>query len=168
VTGSPARCALGGFTVNETVAVAPAATAGIRTGSPIVQPDRAARGRRYGDRVMEPLPADVASVLDALLDEADPAHALLRRQIPHLRVSGRCTCGCGTAYFELDTAAVESAPSGPGTVVAAEFQIYLVDGECPGEVLVFAENGYLSWLEVCSWSDTVDVTLATVQQSLRR
>ncbi|MEU9093544.1 hypothetical protein ACIOEW_30290 [Streptomyces sp. NPDC087901] len=118
--------------------------------------------------MLESLPADVAFVLDALLDEADPAHAVLRRQIPHLRVSGRCTCGCGTAYFELDTTSVESAPSGPGTVVAAEARIYLTDGDCPGEVLVFAENGYLSWLEVCSWSDTVDVTLAIAQQSLRR
>ncbi|MEV7683841.1 hypothetical protein AB0O64_35685 [Streptomyces sp. NPDC088341] len=27
------------------------------------------------------------------------------------------------------------------------------DGECPGEVLVFAQGGHLSWLEVCSWSD---------------
>ncbi|WP_331281479.1 hypothetical protein [Streptacidiphilus albus] len=117
---------------------------------------------------MDSLPADVAFVLDALLDEADPAHAVLRRQIPHLLVSGRCRCGCGTAYFELDTASVESAPSGPGTVVAAELQLYLEDGDCPGEVLVFAEDGFLSWLEVCSWSDTVDVTLATVQQLLRR
>ncbi|MER5281175.1 hypothetical protein ABT025_36380 [Streptomyces sp. NPDC002809] len=118
--------------------------------------------------MLESLPADVVFVLAALLDEADPAHAVLRRQIPHLRVSGRCTCGCGTACFELDTASVESAPSGRGTVVAAEVRIYLEDGDCPGEVLVFAENGYLSWLEVCSWSDTVDVTLATAQQSLRR
>jgi hypothetical protein len=117
---------------------------------------------------MESLPADVAFVLDAVLDETDPAHAVLRRQVPHLRVSGHCTCGCGTAYFELDTASVESAPSRPGTVVAAETQIYLEDGDCAGEVLVFAENGYLSWLEVCSWSDTVDVTLDTAQQSLRR
>ncbi|WP_370468530.1 hypothetical protein [Streptacidiphilus sp. P02-A3a] len=117
---------------------------------------------------MEPLPDDVARVLDVLLDGADPAHAVLRRQIPHLRVSGRCRCGCGTAYFALDPAALEAAPSGPGTVVAAEAQLYLADGDCPGEVLVFAEDGYLSWLEVCSWSDTVDVTLATVREFLRR
>src|SRR5689334_1024158 len=66
------------------------------------------------------LPADVAEVLDLLLGADDPVHVALRRQIPHLSVSGRCTCGCGTAYFDLDEAAVRPAPTEPGTGVAAE------------------------------------------------
>jgi hypothetical protein len=124
-------------------------------------------GREYGDDVTETLPADVALVLEAVLGEEDPVHLALRQQVSHIRVRERCTCGCGTAYFDLDTEAVEPAPSGPGTVVAAEVQIFTEDGECPGEVLVFAQGGYLSWLEVCSWSDDIEVTLATAQRSLR-
>ncbi|MEV7675328.1 hypothetical protein [Streptomyces sp. NPDC088752] len=116
----------------------------------------------------ETLPADVALVLEAVLGEDDPVHLALRRQVPHLRVQSRCTCGCGTAYFALDTHAVEPAPSGPGTVVAAEVLVLAEDGECPGKVLVFAQGGYLSWLEVCSWSDGAEVTLATAERSLRR
>ncbi|WP_043478668.1 hypothetical protein [Kitasatospora sp. MBT66] len=116
----------------------------------------------------EDLPPDVADVLDALLDTDDPVHAALRAQVPHLSVSGRCTCGCGTAYFGLDRSAVRPAASGPGSVVAAEAQILTDDGDCPGEVLAFAESGYLSWLEVCSWSDTVEVTLALARRTLRR
>ncbi|GGR08626.1 hypothetical protein GCM10010195_74160 [Kitasatospora griseola] len=59
-------------------------------------------------------------MLDALLGDDDPVHLALRAQMPHLRVHGPCPCGCGTAYFDLDTAAVRSAPSGPRTVVAAQ------------------------------------------------
>ncbi|MEU9704534.1 hypothetical protein [Streptomyces sp. NPDC047981] len=108
----------------------------------------------------ECLPADVADVLAAVLCTDNPVHATLRRQVPHLSVRGRCTCGCGTAYFELDTSKAEPAPTGPGTIVAAEAQLVTEAGECPGEVLVCTQGGYLSWLEVCSWSGDVEVTLA--------
>ncbi|MFE6052530.1 hypothetical protein ACFQ6N_17390 [Kitasatospora sp. NPDC056446] len=114
------------------------------------------------------LPPDVAEVLHALLDDDDPVHLALRAQVPHLRVRERCTCGCGTTYFDLDTAAVQPAPSGPSTVMAAEALIYTENGDCPGEVLAFAQAGYLSWLEVCSWSDDTEVTLALAQRTLRR
>ncbi|NUV58112.1 hypothetical protein [Streptomyces sp. CAI-85] len=105
------------------------------------------------------LPADVSDVLAAVLNAEGPLHAALREQVPHLSVRERCTCGCGTAYFELDTSKVAPAPTGPGTVVAAEAQLVTEAGECPGEVLVFTQNGYLSWLEVCSWSEDIEVTL---------
>ncbi|MFF3691464.1 hypothetical protein [Streptomyces sp. NPDC002187] len=91
----------------------------------------------------ESLPADVADVLQAVLSADDPVHIMLRRQVPHLSVRARCTCGCGTAYFELDTDAVVPAPTGAGTVVAAEAQLLTEAGECPGEILVFTQGGYL-------------------------
>ncbi|MFJ3878342.1 hypothetical protein ACIPW5_12870 [Streptomyces sp. NPDC090077] len=113
----------------------------------------------------EALPPDVAGVLELLLADGDPA---LRAQVPHLRLNGRCACGCGTAYFDLDTAGLRPAPCGPGRAVAAEAPIHTEDGDCAGEVLVFTEDGYLSWLEVCSWSDGTQLTLATAHESLRR
>ncbi|WP_326692258.1 MULTISPECIES: hypothetical protein [unclassified Streptomyces] len=113
------------------------------------------------------LPADVADVLAAVLNTDSPVHAALRQQVPHLSVRGRCTCGCGTAYFELDTSEVEPAPSGPRTVVAAEARLVTEAGECPGEVLVFTQGGYLSWLEVCSWSDDIEVTLTAARHWLQ-
>lgn len=79
----------------------------------------------------------------------------------------RCTCGCGTAYFDLDTSDVEAAPTGPSTVVAAEAQLVTEAGECPGEVLVFTQDGYLAWLEVRSWSDDIEVTLAAARHWLQ-
>jgi hypothetical protein len=79
----------------------------------------------------ESLPADVADVLATVLSTDNPVHVALRRQVPHLSVRGRCTCGCGTAYFELDTRKTEPAPTGPSTVVAAESQLVTEAGECP-------------------------------------
>jgi hypothetical protein len=82
-------------------------------------------------------------------------------------VQTRCKCGCGTAYFEPDTDVVEPGPTGPGTVVAADVQLFTETGKCPGEVLVFTQGGYLSWLEVCSWSDDVEVNLAAARRWLQ-
>ena len=115
----------------------------------------------------ERLPADVAEVLAAVLGTEDPVHVALRRQVPHLSVRARCACGCGTAYFALDTGDAEPAPTGPSTVVAAEAQLVTEAGACPGEVLVFTEAGYLSWLEVCSWSDDIEVTMDAARHWLR-
>jgi hypothetical protein len=45
---------------------------------------------------------EVAAVLDLVLNQDEPNHVALRRQMPRLRVRSRCECGCGTAYFDLD------------------------------------------------------------------
>lgn len=113
------------------------------------------------------LPEEIADVLDLVLSPDEPTDVALRRQVPRLRVQSRCKCGCGTAYFELDTDAVVPAPTGPGTVVAADVQLFTETGECTGEVLVFAQGGYLSWLEVCSWSEDVEVNLAAARRWLQ-
>jgi hypothetical protein len=112
------------------------------------------------------LPADVADALDLLLGTQDAAHLALSRQVPHLRVSGGCTCGCGTTYFDLDADAVTAAPLPAGTLVAADAQLYDSADHCIGEVLAFARNGYLSWLEVCSWGEGT-MTLADALRMLR-
>ncbi|MFI2737443.1 hypothetical protein, partial [Streptomyces sp. NPDC018711] len=121
----------------------------------------------YGGGMPESLPEDVADVLGLVLNSDEPIHVALRRQVPQLRVQSRCKCGCGTAYFDLDADALEPAPTGPGTVVAADVQLFTETGECPGEVLVFAQGGYLSWLEVCSWSDDVEVNLSAARRWLQ-
>ncbi|WP_222426508.1 hypothetical protein [Amycolatopsis rhizosphaerae] len=59
------------------------------------------------------------------------------------------------------------ASAGSRTVVAADAQLYTDEGECVGEVLVFTHDGYLSWLEVCSLSDEVEVTLSAARRWLQ-
>ncbi|MEU7006574.1 hypothetical protein [Streptomyces sp. NPDC046332] len=113
------------------------------------------------------LPSDVADVLAAVLNTDDPVQAALRSQVPYLSVRERCTCGCGTAYFALAADEVEPASTGAGTVVAAEARLVTEAGECPGEVLVFAQGGYLAWLEICSWSDDIEVTMPSARRWLQ-
>ncbi|MFD8753402.1 hypothetical protein ACFV0O_20865 [Kitasatospora sp. NPDC059577] len=109
-------------------------------------------------KVMEPmkpmtsvnqLPADVRRTLDALLRPGHP----LRAQLPHLRIESRCACGC-TVHF-----------TGTGTAARAEIVAEAGLGD-DGEVLLFAEAGSLSWLEVCSWTDP-KLTLAEAARFLR-
>ncbi|WP_405546510.1 hypothetical protein OG590_39250 (plasmid) [Streptomyces goshikiensis] len=101
------------------------------------------------------LPTDVAHVLDTALSMlVDPGLAL-HRQMRHLRLEKCCACGCGSTYFSLDADGVSPvpAPALTGTQVVADIELFGADGATVGEVLVFAEDGYLAWLEVCSWTE---------------
>jgi hypothetical protein len=40
-------------------------------------------------------------------------------------------------------------------------------GECPGEILLFAQGGYPSRLEVCSSNDKIEVNLAAARRWLQ-
>ncbi|MGM9462936.1 hypothetical protein [Streptomyces murinus] len=101
----------------------------------------------------EAMPAELAHVLGAVLSTGEDPGLELSLQMRHLWVQTRCACGCGSADFSLDTAAVAPAPALTGTRVAAEMELFSAGGEIVGEVLVFVKDGYLSRLEVCSWSD---------------
>ncbi|MFI8454002.1 hypothetical protein [Kitasatospora sp. NPDC085464] len=98
---------------------------------------------------MNQLSADVRHTLDVLLPDGHP----LRAQIPHLRIRARCACGCTVHFTGPDPAARPE--------IAAETDL----GE-DGEVLLFAEDGRLSRLEVCSWTDP-KLTLADAARFLR-
>ncbi|MFD0367461.1 hypothetical protein [Streptomyces sp. NPDC059071] len=113
------------------------------------------------------LPADVATALDLLLDGDDAVHEALRRQVPHLRVEGRCECGCGTTDFAIDASAVPAAPSGPGTASVASRIFSAEDGTLLGDVVLFAQGGHLSWLEVCDLTDLHEDVKVTLGLALR-
>lgn len=110
----------------------------------------------------------MAEALEALLDPADPVHAVLRAQAGRVRVGGRCGCGCGTADFEPVEGAdpAEPVPGEAGLRIAVQALLFTEGGECPGELLVFVRDGYLAWLEVAWWSDDT-VTLAEAARMLR-
>lgn len=113
----------------------------------------------------EPLPEDVAATLSHLLQPHDPVHAALLTQIAHATVQSRCGCGCATVYFDLDVGVVAPGPVDPARhPIVAEAGIVAPDGQHVGEVLVFARDGYLSWLEVCSWSDVPITALPPLDQ----
>jgi hypothetical protein len=102
---------------------------------------------------IKPLPADVIATLEYLLRPDDPIHAALLAQIPHATVQSHCKCGCPTVYFGLNAAAVTPGPVDPARhPIVAEADIVPQHSQSTGQVLVFAYNGYLSWLELCSWA----------------
>jgi hypothetical protein len=100
-----------------------------------------------GDRI----PAAAATLLTALLKGDEPVHRALRAQIPHLRITGRCTCSCASIDLGLDRTAVAGAPV--DEAIVADATVLDPDGEPMGGALVFAFDGYLSHLEVYAWED---------------
>ncbi|MFD8803329.1 hypothetical protein [Streptomyces atroolivaceus] len=116
--------------------------------------------------MIEALPDDVAHVLDFALSFAGaPSGVQLGMQIRHLRVQKRCACGCGSTYFSLDVDAVAPALTLTGTQVVGDMEVLGERQETIGQVQVFTEDGYLAWLEVCSWNDD-SFTLADAHRRL--
>lgn len=97
-------------------------------------------------------PAEAVELLEALLSGDTPAHRALRAQIPHLRVTGHCTCSCASIGLGLDETLTQAAPVTGGSVVA-DAEVLGADGQPIGGVLVFAHAGYLSYLETYTWLD---------------
>ncbi|MGW2250912.1 hypothetical protein ACWCXH_12000 [Kitasatospora sp. NPDC001660] len=96
----------------------------------------------------EPVPDEAVHLLNALLGDAYPE---LSAQIPHLRVAGHCPCPCPSIDFSLDRTAVPAAPVVDNPF--AEATVLDETGEPVGGALLFAFEGYLSNLEVYSWTD---------------
>ncbi|MFF1481410.1 hypothetical protein ACFVYD_28315 [Streptomyces sp. NPDC058301] len=98
------------------------------------------------------LPAEAITLLETLLASDTPLHHALRAQIPHLRVTGHCSCSCATIVLGLDETLAAPAPVTDNPVVA-EAEVLDSDGQEIGGVLVFAHGGYLSYLETYTWLD---------------
>ncbi|WHM40998.1 hypothetical protein [Streptomyces sp. BPTC-684] len=98
------------------------------------------------------VPAGAVTLLEALLTGDDPVHRALRAQIPHLRVTGHCTCSCASVDLGLDETLAAAAHVADDPVVA-EAEVLDADGQPIGGVLVFAHAGYLSYLETYTWLD---------------
>ncbi|MEU8892480.1 hypothetical protein [Streptomyces sp. NPDC048442] len=97
----------------------------------------------------EPLAPDAAAVLAVLLDGPGAVLAALREQVPYVRVTGRCRCGCASVDLGVDRGAVAAAPV-HGSPVAEAFW---ADSEYGAGVLLFTAGGYLSGLEIYSGAD---------------
>ncbi|MFJ4692427.1 hypothetical protein [Streptomyces sp. NPDC088766] len=81
--------------------------------------------------------------------------------------SPETACLVESAGCRLDTSEAEPAPR-LGTVVAAEPLLVTEAGEFPGELLLFTQDGYLSQLEECSWSDGIEVAPAAARHWIQR
>ena len=99
-----------------------------------------------------PLLADERATLLALLNHADfEGRDALVAQVESVRVDSYCGCGCATVGLVVD----RSLPSAPLTYrpIPNEAAVYDPEGEPLGGVIVFADDGYLSNLEIY-WYET--------------
>ena len=73
---------------------------------------------------------------DALLAQVDAAH-----------VVGYCGCPCASVSLSVDRSS-PAAPAGTRSPLPNEATVLNADGEGIGDVIVFHDDGYLSFLEV--------------------
>ena len=92
-----------------------------------------------------PLTDNEAAILAKLL-HGDPfaGAAAYRSQLPHITVTGGCTCGCATIDLRVDRGApVEPGPTGSPLPVEGR-----TTGTEDADLLIFAQDGFLTMLEI--------------------
>ncbi|WP_454084834.1 hypothetical protein [Georgenia sp. Marseille-Q6866] len=100
---------------------------------------------------LRPLPDVARALLDAMLAYDVPAAAPLRAQVGSVLTRPGCTCGCGTLELVVTDDAAPSAPL-HGTF-PVEGEVHDDDGAPVAGLLLFAEEGRLSSLEIFSYAD---------------
>jgi hypothetical protein len=88
-----------------------------------------------------------ASVLAKLLSGGIPDQAALRHQSEHVTVGGGCPCGCASIELAVDRSTAKRA-SRSWRPFPVELQAENGDGGAPLEVILFVEDGWLSYLEL--------------------
>ena len=104
-----------------------------------------------------PLTPTERGLLDALLSHDFPGAGELRTQIARTTATSGCTCGCGTVDLQV---ADEATAASVGGVAPVEGTVLDTDGAPVGGVLLFAEAGRLSRLEVYSYGDPIPLPAA--------
>jgi hypothetical protein len=77
----------------------------------------------------------------------------LRAQVASAVATGRCACGCASIHLDVEhTPGVAARTPSP---VPVQPQIVGDDGQPVGGVLLFLEDGWLSYLEVYSYHEPI-------------
>jgi hypothetical protein len=115
---------------------------------------------------VRPLQSDERAVLSLLLAEDFDGADALREQARDVSVVGHCDCGCPSIYL----APPSGSPRAHLTSRLATVEGRVTpesDGEPPGEIILFVDDGKLSYLEYVyygsaprSWPPTSRITTA--------
>lgn len=97
-----------------------------------------------------PLTAIETRILTTLLSQEFVGAAELRLQAAAALVNGRCDCGCPSVDL-LVPAGLATAPL-KSRLVPAEAQVVSTGDEPPGQIILLADDGFLSYLEYV-WID---------------
>lgn len=98
-----------------------------------------------------PLSADEEAVLTRLLTPDFPGVEALRGQRVGLRVVGRCNCGCPSV--ELTPRPGSPASDQVGRLSPVELAVAPLGDEPPGNIILFVDDGKLSYMEYVHYSD---------------
>lgn len=118
------------------------------------------RDARMEDR---PLTPQERAVIERLLSVDFRDVEFFRAQVPAIRVTSMCRCGCGTLYFTIDPE-TKQAPSqewrnGPHV---------LVEGDSRSWLMLFQNEGWLTKLEhVPNGPNPQDLDSASIQPDLQ-
>ena len=99
-----------------------------------------------------------AAVLDWLLAHGFMDAEQLRAQAASVVVTGRCACGCASIDLDVEHTLQHTLPglaAGTPSPVPVQPQIVGDDGQPVGGVLLFLEDGWLSYLEVYSYREPI-------------
>jgi len=100
-----------------------------------------------------PLTADEQAILDHLLSLDFEGVEQLRRQAADAAVVGRCDCGCPT--IDIKTHGEPLDVPLPGRLSPVEGRVVPVaDEEIAGDVILFIDDGRLSYLELVWYTET--------------
>jgi hypothetical protein len=91
-------------------------------------------------------------VLAALLLPEFPGVAELRAQIPEAWVVGRCDCGCPSVDIEVPTTVAPSPVQTVSRLAPVEGRVTPAAEEL-GDIILFVDDGYMSYLEYVSYDD---------------
>lgn len=100
-----------------------------------------------------PLGDDERRVLAQILDAEFEGVAALREQLAGVRVVGRCDCGCPS--IDLQPSPGSARSDLVGRLAPVELEVVPVADEPPGGVILFVDDGKLSYLEYVYYSEVV-------------
>jgi hypothetical protein len=98
----------------------------------------------------DPTPEEIELVKLLLPDGAFPNVDIYRAQADHLRVTGKCSCGCPTVNFTVDAAHAQQATFHGDPLLPIEAEAG--EGENYVQLILFAGHGWLESLELVYYS----------------
>jgi hypothetical protein len=98
-----------------------------------------------------PLAVHERAILDHLLSLEFEGVEQLRRQAADATVVGRCDCGCPT--IELATSADPLEVAFESRLAPVEGRVVLEASEPPADVILFVDDGRISYLELVWYSE---------------
>lgn len=98
-----------------------------------------------------PLTDDEGRVLGQILDAEFQGVAALREQLGSVQVVGRCDCGCPS--IDLEPGSEGARSDQVGRLAPVELEVLPMVDEPPGEVILFVDDGKLSYLQFVYFSD---------------